>query len=261
MSYDRLAHLKDKIYGSNNRNTAPSRADIVAGLLRNKWRNEAAKVLNKTLKAYLSSISVKVVDQGKTVIGVLPGKEKGKNALLARIQEFGFGAGGVGSWSGSTYDMRTQGQGLLVNNPGGKLRVSKEGLPYRVISFNFNTAEASAAAGGSAKGMFEAMGGGSGGFTLSQKSKNTPTAWGARLPPETGKRLKPHHHSTQAAGMVRFGAMSGSKGGLRTSRYSTFRTVSMKNPLSWQTKGVEPKRIADKVVDALPEILKGAGLV
>ena len=58
MSYDRLAHLKDKIYGSNNRNTAPSRADIVAGLLRNKWRNDAAKVLNKTLKAYMEHLLI-----------------------------------------------------------------------------------------------------------------------------------------------------------------------------------------------------------
>ena len=214
----------------------------------NKWKSEAAKVLNTTYGAYSKSIAV-VVEPGR-VVGSLPGPNADeKHAWLARMQEFGFGPGGIGTQG--EYDMRVAGQRLLY---GPKAKQGKHG-PYLVIPFKFNTKEASAAAGTNAPNLFKKLSGGNPGFS-------TPSAWGTRLPANQGKKLKPHHVSTQAAGMIRQGAVEGSSGKTATTGYYTFRTASMANtdPSAWRTKGVEAKNIAASVVKSIPKLIQAAGL-
>lgn len=253
--YTRLSNLKERIYGTDLKGSF-NRTKVLGSLLVQTWSNEASKVLNTTLGAYIKSLGITV--ERDRVVCSLPGPEAtGKHSMLARIQEFGFGPGGIGTQG--EYDMRVQGQSLLRSK---KVKQGKNG-PYLVIPFNFNTKEASAAAGTNAPKLFNALAkDGQAVFSVASKEKGR-TMWGTRLPSGQGSKLKPHHVSTQAAGMVRMGAVSGSSGKMSTSKYSTFRTVSMTNtdPKAWRSKGVEAKNIAANVVEALPSILEQAGLV
>lgn len=252
--YTRLAHIKDKIYGSSFSGSY-DRTKVLGQLLIQRFSQEAAQVLGSTLGAYIKSLGL-TVERDRVVVS-LPGAEaSGKHAMLARIQEFGFGPGGIGTQG--EYDMRVAGQKLLSSK---KVKQGKNG-PYLVIPFTFNTKEASAAAGTNAPRLFNKLAQDGKAVFSRASSEKGRTMWGTRLPASQGNRLKSHHVSTQAAGMVRMGAVSGSSGKMRTSSYKTFRTVSMANtdPMAWRSKGVEAKNIAETVAEAVPELIAEAGL-
>tara|TARA_B100000575_G_scaffold294646_2_gene312627 strand:+ start:1999 stop:2784 length:786 start_codon:yes stop_codon:yes gene_type:complete len=258
--YTRLNQIKDKIYGTNFQGQY-NRAKTVGRLLLQTWTSEAAKVLNSTYGPYVKSLGLTVSDD--LVVCELPKNATGKQSMIARMQEFGFGPGGIGTQG--EYDMRVAGQKLLSSK---KVKQGKNG-PYLVIPFSFNTAEASVAADTANKSrgaatLFQNLAAKDGKkvFSTSSQEKGR-TLWGTRLPTSMGFKLKEHHANTQAAGMVRMGAVSGASGKMQTSSYKTFRTASMANthPMAWRTKGIEAKNIGQTVMEAIPDILAQAGLV
>lgn len=249
--YTRLEDLRSAIFGTTLEKRY-ERIQTIGRLVVHRWGAEASKRLKKTLAPYLASLDKELTEN--SVVISLPGKDAGRHAFLARVVEFGFGAGGIGTYSSAEYDMRLQGQKLLSRTPNAKGRI--------VIPFHFSRSEASDAAGGDIDKIFNKQAGR--GQRFSVRVSDRTTLWGARLPASLGRKLKPYHENTTAAGMVNAGVASSRSGKIRSGGFTTFRTVPKikKDPMSWMTKGIAPRDIARRfVVPAIPEMLKDAGII
>ena len=91
-------------------------------------------------------------------------------------------------------------------------------------------------------------------------STNKGTRYGGRMEIGTVPKLKPHHVSDPLAGMVRLGSTYSRKGKApvtQTSGYRTWRRASYKNkdPQAWISKGVRPRKFADRVASNLPTLI------
>ena len=261
--YVRIADLKDKIFDLDPQGRR-ARMSRVANLIVFEW-TKLARELNTTRSAYVQSIQIAAVTETHCVVQLPGNKSQGKDAMLAKIIEFGMGAGGIGTYS--SYDVR---KFLLTKeNPNTSPIKSGPSGPYRRVNFDYDKAQAGSILGASDPGgVFSQIANArtSHGEKVSalSTSKEGRTIWGARVPASRGQKLRPHHVSTQAAGMVQFAAKSGSKGGgSATSRFSTFRTASYANtdPQAWRSKGVEPRRYGADVAGRISEILSQAGII
>jgi hypothetical protein len=239
IGYTRLESLRSEIFGA----TFPQRAarlDLIQRLVASRWQLEATRRIRTHIAAYLASIASETTEN--SVIISLPGKDSGRASFLARMMEFGFGPGGIGTYTGGKYDMRLLGEKLLSRKK--KSRTGKVIIPF---SHSKKTASANI------------------GSDVDIKESKIKTTWGAKLPSGIGKKLKPHHATTLESGMVKSGVRDSRSGKEVATGYTTFRTVpegKKKNPLSWMSKGIEPRDIAGRyVIPAIPEMLKDAGLI
>ena len=259
MSYTRLQNLREQIYGysDSQRNT---RANILAAMLIHKWQQEASKRLGSTLDAYRAAISKEEVTADKIVVS-LPENAPDHVAFIARMVEFGYGARGIGSYGGP-YDMRTAGQNLLTTIK----KTSKTAFGMqKVVAFRMNKSQASSrvSSGDIDKAFRQQAAGGK--PIASVRLSSGKTSWGTILSPSLSQKIKPHHATTGAAGMVFSANKNSNSKGQSGTEYTIFRTVSRKRTPgspSWVSKGVEPYDIARRhVVPQLPEILKEAGVL
>ena len=253
MAYIRIDQLDASTFGLHSKGRR-KRMGRAAALIVNTWKSLAAQELKSTLDAYSKSIQIAVCTDNEVVVE-LPGPAvKGKSAMLARIQEFGLGNGGIGRTG--LFDIRAA---LLAKNS----KISKTtGKAYRIISFDRAIGALKEEPGGldandvfntsNSKGerVFDT------GMATTDKGHGR-TAWGARVPPNIGQKLKPFHAGTSVGGGYMMAAESGSSGRVERTRFSTFRTVSLAgsaHDLAWKTS-IKAKRIGAKVQAALKDTL------
>lgn len=253
IGYTRLESLRSEIFGA----TFPQRAarlDLIKRLVASRWQLEATRRIRTHIAAYLASIASETTEN--SVIISLPRKNSGRASFLARMMEFGFGPGGIGTYTGGKYDMRLLGEKLLSRKK--KSRTGKV-----IIPFSHSKKTASTNIGSDVDKLFKRIAGE--GQLLSIRESKIKTTWGAKLPSGIGKKLKPHHATTLESGMVKSGVRDSRSGKEIATGYTTFRTVpegKKKNPLSWMSKGIEPRDIAGRyVIPAIPEMLRDAGLI
>lgn len=256
--YSRLQDLRHEIYGTSLPQRH-NRAKILAALIVHRWRNEASKRLNTTLGAYLASIGIEEVSENKVVVA-LPEGASGTHARLARMVEFGYGGGGIGTF-GNVYDMRTRGQNLLSTIPKSNTAYG----PQTVVPFNFSKKQASSrVSSGDIMKAFQAQAG-DGKPVMTFRKENGKTSWGTRLGGSLSTKLKSHHASTRAQSMYHRGVSAGRSGKMVSGGFFMLRTVSdprKPGSPSWVSKGIKPRDIARRyVVPALPELLESAGII
>ena len=127
MAYIRIDQIDASTFGLHSKGRR-KRMGRAAALIVNTWKSLAAKELKSTLDAYSKSIQIAVCTDNEVVVE-LPGPAvKGKSAMLARIQEFGLGAAGIGKTG--FFDIRA-----AILRKGAKISKTT-GQPYRIISFD-----------------------------------------------------------------------------------------------------------------------------
>lgn len=259
MSYTRLEDLRDKIFGPAIFDTS-NKIKIVGALVVDRWTREAAKRLKTTYSAYVKSLGVEKQTSNSITIS-LPGPDTDDRLSgLAKMVEFGFGGGGIGSFGGA-YFMGTHGQRLHETIGQSDTATGKQ----TVVNFSFNRGQASAAVGQDIAALFRKIAKKQGKSVHSKRGEDGKTTWGARLPGSYSQRLKPHHAATVASGMFSKGKSAGRSGRIVSGGYSTLRVVPKKRKpgsLSWVSKGIKPRDIARRyVVPQIPEILRDAGVL
>lgn len=253
MAYIRIDQIDASTFGLHSKGRR-KRMGRAAALIVNTWKSLAAKELRSTLDAYSKSIQIAVCTDNEVVVE-LPGPGvKGRSAMLARIQEFGLGAGGIGTTG--FFDIRA-----AILRKGAKISKTTN-QPYRIISFDRSIEALKQEPGGldandvfntsNAKGerIFDT------GMATTDKGHGK-TAWGASVPPHLGQKLKPFHAGTSVGGGYMMAAESGSSGRIERTRFSTFRTVSLAGSAhreAWKTS-IQAKKIGEKVQAAVRETL------
>ncbi len=248
MAYIRIDQIDASTFGLHGKGRR-QRMGRAASIIVHEWKKQAAE-LNSTSQAYSMSIQIAKVTETECIVQLPGANISGKSAMLARIVEFGLGAHGIGS--SGRFDTR---KALLA----AKSTLSKStGLPYRVIRFD-RSIEAlnESASGQDVNDVFKAANA-RGERVFSTDISRHKTAWGAKVPPHLGQKIKPHHVATGVAGGSIHVAEKGASGTAEKTKFSIFRTVSMANtnPDAWKTR-VRPRKFAEKVQRAIrDEILK-----
>lgn len=231
----------------------------VAYAVQADWRARAASGVRAspgTTAAYQNAINVELGQgTGASVAVTLSG-------LLPNIMEQGTGPTGVGSQG--TFDLRT----FLLRPSTKHIRFGKKGM-YLAVPFGM-TIEAIAAAGGKAAvAAAQALA-----PTLSERVRGEERAvsWGERLGPNVGGAARQGryinapgqargHLTVHAAdplqGLVRTQASySQASAGQPQSGFKKWRVVSEAGR-PWYSRGVEARRLADRVQQGLDAILQG----
>jgi len=203
--------------------------DSIERVIMQEWKAES-RSLRETREVYRNNIKVDLKQPKRmrlTLRGTLP-----------NIVEQGMGPGGVGTYG--SYDIRKF--------------VKFKGKPYVNVPFKHKRDTMSSAASAAAGRLAISRSKPGGGFIYGRKTKKNI---GPRMPrgmapvrsnPTTGQR-----HSTDfLAGMIRVRPQGTSP--RSGSQYMTFRRLS-KNGKPWISRGVRPRRFADKIVRRMPTLI------
>lgn len=233
--------LKD--FGLDNRGRKRRMKRIALTVLA-EWKAMASERLNKTARVYSRALTILTVTETRAVVA-LPGPGvDSKVAQLARIVEFGMGAGGIGTEG--KYDVRK----FLLTSGTRRLRFGKSG-PYVNVPFNFQKQEVMAMltkdAGKAAMGL--------GGV-----SDATGLAGADRFAQGRIAKIKARHVTDPLDSMVRLiSTYSRRKDGRaiqQTAQFRTWRRASWGgNP--WWTR-VKGRRIAKDVAKKVPMLVREA---
>lgn len=226
---------------------APGRARMMRDLgdaIVSDWGAAAARELGRTAREYRRAIQIaKVTPAGVRI--VLTG-------MLPNILEQGMGPGGVGTEG--AYDQRQ-----FVLKPGTRqLRRSKAGRLYVNVPFPWSVDAIRAAGGGAAVKAARALAPSRtrpgarfrppGSNLVNPEDMEYGTSWGGRLPARPGVDRDP------LAGLVRLEKVySEATRGRPQSQYMTFRTMS-EGGEAWMTPGVRARRLAEGVIERIPEL-------
>ncbi len=230
---------------------------VLAEAIAAEWAAEARGVLRRTAKPYLKSIGIREVSADRAVVA-LPGPKAGpKAAMMARIQEFGMGPGGIGT-EGS-YDVRK----FLLRSGTRNLRHGSTG-PYLNVPFS-RRGKKSKVPGpleierlGGRRAMLAAR-------KLAPRVVDSKTSKlllrGGRLGPGWAAKLRSHHVADPLAGLVREASTYSRVGGdvvTQTSGFKVWRRASWANrhPMAWRSSGVRAKRLAQKVSAKVPDLIR-----
>lgn len=224
-----------------------------------EWKAEARGVLRATLTPYIQALAIRSLSEREVSVCLPAPGVDGKIAQLARIAEFGMGAGGIGT--SGPYDVRTfLLRGTTKSFHPGPHGACKVKGPHVHVPFGFRQMDVGLVASGGPVGSQAAVQAAS--ALKATTSDGHRTIWGGRLPQGMAEKLKPHNVTDPLHGMIRRAAAFSSKGGktvTQTTGFSTFRTASWGNtdPMAWRSSGVTGRRIGDKIASRLSEILKG----
>ena len=223
-----------------------------ADLTVNQIRVEAAQAMSPDSHTeYMKSVSVTEVSASGFVVEL--------RGMVANIIEQGLGPNGIGSYTGSLFDMRPS-----ILKPGTRnLRFTKDGAMYVNVPFHktlgmvrqlgTEAGRMGAAAVRAAKALAP---------TRTDPAGLRPTQWGGRLGAGFGPQ-KAHWATDALKGLVRFETTySAAQGGTQPT-HATWRRITELghgNDAAWWSKGVEPRAIFDKVVAKIDGILAMAGL-
>ena len=215
-----------------------------ATLTVNQIRVEAgqADMSADSRREYLAGVSVAEVSASGYVIEL--------RGMLANLLEQGFGANGIGSYTGSLFDMRP-----FILKPGTRnLRHMKDGTMYVNVPFRHALGQLAEMGGQLAVAAAKALS-----PTRTDPSHQRPTQWGGALGPGYGPQ-KPHWVTDALHGLVR---QETTYSRAVQSTYATWRRITELghgNDAAWWSKGVEPRAIFDKVLHKIDGILASVGL-
>lgn len=215
-----------------------------AALTVNQIRVEAAQadMSPESRREYLAGVSVAEVSSSGFVIEL--------RGMLANLLEQGFGAGGIGTYTGSLFDMRP-----FILKPGTRnLRHTKDGAMYVNVPFKHALGDIAKMGGAMATAAAKALA-----PTRTDPSGSRPTQWGGRLGAGFGPQ-KPHWVTDALHGLVRHDTTYSRA---VQSTFQTWRRITELghgNDAAWWSKGTEPRAIFDKVVAKLDGILAMVGL-
>lgn len=202
----------------------------------------AADVSSETRQAYRAGIRLADVSERGFVVELV--------GTVANLIERGMGPGGIGTYTGSKFDMRP-----FILKPGTRnLRHTKDGTMYVNVPFLHALSRVRELGGQVAVLAAQALS-----ATRSDPSGQQPTRWGGRLGAGFGPQ-KPHWAADALQGLVRMEATYAS------AVQSTFRTwrriteLGHGNDAAWWTRGVKPRAIFGRVHAKMGEILSAVGL-
>ena len=198
---------------------------------------KAADMSEGSRATYLSNVAIVDVTEKSFAIEL--------RGMLPNILEQGLGPGGIGTYNGSLFDMRT-----FILKPGTRnLRYTNAGVMYVNVPMKHPVEQIAAMGGKAAVHLAKNLA-----PTLTDPQQRRPTIWGDRLGPGLGPK-KPHWTTDALDGLVR---QQTTYSQATQATYKTWRRITELghgNDASWWSKGVEPRGIFKKVAAKLGEIL------
>lgn len=202
------------------------RMRVLGALLLSHWTGQAYAQLDTSAAQYVGGLRIKTVGPTRVVCALQP-----KKSGLPFMVELGFGQGGVGSYTGREYDMRS----ILLG--GSKAKTSKKGHRYVNVPFRKSAAQAYTTGASNAMSIIQGL------PTIKRTTRGKSAYPGGK---RFAVHLKPHHKATALAGLYKTKEKHTHKS---TIIGTLFRTAS-ENGQPWMTKGIKPRSIAEYLVSS-----------
>ena len=196
--------------------------EITLGL----WKARAASVLNHSAADYIGGLRITKTGPKGFTCSLRP------RSALPFMVELGLGQGGVGTYSGSEYNLTD----ILIKS--GKAKTSRKGKKYIYVPFKRTKAQVRRFGGVGAMSVLQSQPRIMGGKTRGPGFARSPFA---------SHKIKPRHKSTALAGMFPVESPYKTHGGKSTIVGKLFRTASEAGQ-PWMTKGIKPRYIAEYMV-------------
>ena len=189
------------------------------------WKARASDVLNHSAADYIKGLHVTKTGPKGFTCSLRP------ETPLPFMVELGLGQGGVGTYSGSPYDMRP----ILFRSK--KTIPGKKGK-YLYVPFKRTKAQVRRFGGFGAMAVLQSQ------PRIMDDRTRGP---GFARSPFASHKIKKHHKSTALAGMFPVESPYKTHGGKSTVVATLFRTASEAGQ-PWMTKGIKPRSIAEYLV-------------
>ena len=190
------------------------------------WKARASDVLNHSAADYIGGLRVTKTGPKGFTCSLRP------KTSLPFMVELGLGQGGVGTYSGSEYNLTK----VLLNS--GKAKTSRKGKKYLYVPFKRTKAQVRRFGGVGAMSVLQSQPRIVGGRTRGPGFARSPFA---------SHKVKKRHKSTALAGMFPVESPSKTHGGKSTVVATLFRTASEAGQ-PWMTKGIKPRSMAEYLV-------------
>lgn len=190
------------------------------------WKARASDVLNHSAADYIGGLRITQTGPKGFTCGLRP-----KSALPFMV-ELGSGEGGIGTYTGSEYNLTK----VLLRS--GKAKTSRKGNKYLYVPFKRTKAQVRRFGGIGAMAVLQSQPRIMGGRTRGPGFSRSPFA---------SHKIKPRHKSTALGGMYPVESPYKTHGGKSTVVATLFRTASEAGQ-PWMTKGIKPRYIAEYLV-------------
>jgi len=246
-------NLTPEAFGLSGRSPGRRRMRMLGDVLVSEWAASAREAgLRSTLRPYIQAIGIRSVTEDTVTVELPAANVDRRVALLARMVEFGMGAGGIGSEG--PYDVRA----MLLRSSTRNIRYGKSGpyvnVPFRMLAKRIRSLEGSAAMRAARNlAASRSMGGRLVYGGRYQPGGNAPVGR-IRRNPNTGTPHRVH----LLANMVRLeSTYSRGPGGKarRQSTYQTWRRASFSGE-PWISRGIKGRRLAEKLRRRVPELVR-----
>lgn len=204
----------------------------LGGITLGLWKARASDVLNHSAADYIGGLRVTKTGPKGFTCSLRP------KASLPFMVELGLGQGGIGTYTGSEYDLTK----VLLRS--GKAKTSSKGNKYLYVPFKRTKAQVRRFGGVGAMSVLQSQPRIIGGRTRGPGFSRSPFA-SHKI--KQGRGAEKGHKSTALGGMYPVESPYKTHGGKSTVVGKLFRTASEAGQ-PWMTKGIKPRYIAEYLV-------------